>query len=207
MILGLTGGIASGKTTVSNYLKEKGMEVFDADEISRDFIKDKSIKEEIRIAFGNSVFSSNGEVNKEILKDIVFNNEKKREKLNSIFHPKIEKIINFKVNEHKKKIEKNKNNIKFEDKLLILDIPLLFEAKLEKYCDKIIVVILDLERQIERVIKRDDISHEFALKIVNSQMPMKEKIERSDFIISNNGTLEELKIEIDYLLNRIRDVE
>ncbi|TDT70564.1 dephospho-CoA kinase [Hypnocyclicus thermotrophus] len=189
MILGLTGGIACGKSEVSKIFMELGLVVIDADKISRDVSKKKEVIKEIEKEFGSKVIK-NDEVNREVLGKLIFDNKELREKLNGIMHPKI-------INEIKNQIKLNNDK-----KNLILDIPLLFEVKLEYLCDKTLLIISNKELQIDRLMKRDNISREYAIKKIESQMSLEEKKELADFIIDNSISREELKEKIILFYNK-----
>ena len=179
MIIGLTGGIASGKSTVSKYLAEKGFKVYDADKIAKNISEEKYVQEEIIATFGDKILDKNGNVDRKKLKEIVFENKDKLKKLNGIIHPK---VIDF----YKKLKEKNTNE------MIIFDVPLLFESGLDKICDKILVVISDYEVQLDRIVERDKIDRELASKIVKAQLSNEERIKKADVVIENNSNLEDL---------------
>lgn len=190
MIIGLTGGIASGKSTVSSILKEKEFKIYDADIIAKEIMKKKEVIHSLIEIFGDEVYK-NGSLNREYIKKIVFNNKEKLNELNNLVHTE---VFNY--------YKKIKSKVKKEDKV-IFDIPLLFETKMDTLCDMTIVVAIDLDKQIERVMKRDNISKELAIKIINSQMSLKDKIKRADIVLENNGTLDELKQNIDNIMINI----
>ncbi|HAS80409.1 MAG TPA: dephospho-CoA kinase [Fusobacteriaceae bacterium] len=179
MILGLTGGIASGKSTVSKKLKELGSYIIDADKISREVSDSTEILKKLEENFGLQIIDS-GHLDRKKLRELVFEKKEKRELLNSIMHPIIEKKI-------VKEIEENK-----KEKLIILDVPLLYETKLEYLCDKVLVVSVDEKIQIERLKVRDKIEKKMAKKIISTQMPLTEKLKKADIHIENNGNLDEL---------------
>lgn len=145
----------------------------------RIFQKKKSVQEEIISTFGNKILDKNGNIDRKKLKEIVFENKDKLEKLNDIIHPK---VINF----YKELEEKN------TDEVIIFDVPLLFESGIDKFCDKILVVISDYEIQLNRVVERDKIDRELAEKIIKSQMFNEERIKKADVVIENNSNLEDL---------------
>ena len=179
MIIGLTGGIASGKSTVSKYLAEKGFKVYDADKIAKDISEKKSVQEEVIATFGDKILGKNGNVDRKKLKEIVFGDKEKLKQLNAIIHPK---VIDF----YKELKEKN------TDEVIIFDVPLLFESGIDKFCDKILVVISDYEIQINRIVERDKIDRELAAKIIKSQMSNEERIKKAYVVIENNSNLEDL---------------
>lgn len=196
MILGLTGGIASGKSTVSNIFKKYGIYIADADKIAKELGNRKDVIDEIGEKISKIVIDKNGIVDRAKLKEIVFSDKSKLEILNKIYHPKIRE-------EFKKiKLNSSKNDI------IIFDVPLLFETGMYTLCDKKILVYVNEDIQIERLIARDGITKELAKKIIDSQMSLDEKKSKSDILIENNDSLEELekKVEIVYkkILEEIR---
>lgn len=192
MIVGLTGGIASGKSTVSNIFRELGIEIIDADIKAKEISERKDVINEIENIFGKDVININGQIDRIKLKEIVFGNKEKLKKLNDVFHPKV-------MAEFKKIKENNDKN-----DIIIFDVPLLFETEMDKICDKVIVVYTDEITQIKRMIERDNITEELARKIINSQMSLKEKLEKSQIHIENNGTLENLKEKIKNIYKELK---
>ena len=194
MILGLTGGIGSGKSTVSKIFLSMGIKVFDADLIAKDILETEQVKEEIKEKLGKEFINlKSNSVDKELLKKEVFNNSKKLNILNGIVHPRV-------VDIYKKKY------LEFKDKkeIVIFDVPLLFEVNFERYCDKVIVVDIDLKVQIERIKNRDNIDVALINKIIAAQMSREERNMKADILIENNGSLEELKQKIEKI---IKDIE
>ncbi|MGL4403962.1 MAG: dephospho-CoA kinase [Fusobacteriaceae bacterium] len=190
MILGLTGGIASGKSTASRILREMGYEVYDADIMAHEVLKNNLCKKAIENEFGKSVFDEKGEVNRKLLREIVFRDSRKLKKLNSIIHPLvIKEFQNIK-----------ENNIL--EKTIIFDIPLLFETNLEYLCDKIILIFTDRETQIKRIRERDKNSRELAEKMIDSQESIESKIMKSDYCIENSKNISDLKNEIISVLEK-----
>ncbi len=194
MILGLTGGIGSGKSTVSKIFLSMGIKVFDADLIAKDILETEQVKEEIKEKLGKEFINlKSNSVDKELLKKEVFNNSKKLNILNGIVHPRVVDIYIKKYLEFKDKKE-----------IVIFDVPLLFEVNLERYCDKVIVVDIDLKVQIERIKNRDNIDVALINKIIAAQMSREERNIKADILIENNGSLEELKQKIEKI---IKDIE
>ena len=190
MIIGLTGGIASGKSTVSKYLAEKGFKVYDADKIAKDISEKKLVQEEIILTFGDKILDENGNVDRKKLKEIVFEDKEKLKQLNAIIHPK---VIDF----YKELKEKN------TDEIIFFDVPLLFESGIDKFCDKILVVISDYEIQLNRIVERDKIDRELASKIIKSQISNEERIKKADVVIENNSSLEDLFEKIERFCEEI----
>lgn len=194
MIIGLTGGIASGKSTVSNFFKELGVKVIDADIVAREIIERKATIDEICNIFGRDILDENGRIVREKLRERVFQDKRLVQKLNSIIHPQV-------IEYFKERKDENR-----EDELLIFDVPLLYEAKMDTLCDKVIVVGVDRKKQIERVIQRDGSSEEVARNIIANQMSLDDKIKRADIVIMNDGTLEELKGKVLKVYKELREV-
>ena len=190
MILGLTGGIASGKTTVSKKIKELGGYIIDADKISKEVSNSQEVLKKVEENFGVEVIE-NGSLNRKKLREIIFNNREKRKMLNNIMHPIIVKKMKEEIEEHK------------EEKLIVLDIPLLYETKLEYLCDKVLVVWVDEKTQIERIKKRDNSSTELAKRILSSQMPLLEKLKKADYNIENNETIEKLEKKVEKFIETL----
>ena len=194
MILRLTGGIGSGKSTVSKIFLSMGIKVFDADLIAKDILETEQVKEEIKEKLGKEFINlKRNSVDKELLKKEVFNNSEKLNILNGIVHPKVIEIY---VNKY----------LEFKDKkeIIIFDVPLLFEVNLDRYCDKVIVVDIDLKVQIERIKNRDNIDVALINKIIATQMSREERNMKADILIENNGSLEDLKEKIEKI---IKDIE
>ena len=191
-VVGITGGIASGKSTVCKYLISLGYPVIDSDEISRNLSQKKMpIYNVILESFGLEYFLPNLELDREKLGRYIFSNMDARQKLNTITHPII-------VEEMKNLIQKSEEN------LIFLDIPLLFEAKLSYLCDTIVCVYVDQETQLKRLINRDGISKEYALTKIASQMSLEEKKKKSDYVIESKGSFTETQKNIKKILNKIK---
>ena len=194
MIIGITGSIGTGKSTVSNYLISKGYSVVDADKISKGAynIGSNGYKAILEV-FGVEILNSNGEVDRKKIKKIVFDNSNMLQRLNMAIHPII-------INEIEKEIE-----ILLESQSVVfLDAPLLIETELNKKVNKIIVVICDKNEQINRIIKRDKITADMAISIINSQMSIDEKLKFADYIVYNNSTIENLYSQVDEIILEIK---
>ncbi|MGM0602927.1 MAG: dephospho-CoA kinase [Bacillota bacterium] len=188
VIIGLTGGIASGKSTAAEYLSTKNAEIVDADKISHQITaKGKKGWKLIKNEFGEGILKEDGEIDRRELGNIIFNSREKKELLESILHPLI-------IEEMKKKAQK----IMSEGKNVIFMAPLLFETGLDRFCDQIWVINAGREKQIKRIKNRDGLSTEEAEKRIDSQLPIQKKIAGADVVIDNNGTLKELKDRLDY---------
>ena len=196
VVIGLTGGIGTGKSTVSQILKEKKFPVIDLDIISHEVIKFPKVVEKIVENFGKEVLEYNNTgnwiVSREKLGRVIFGNRKKRLILNSVMHPEILRIMREKILECKK-----------ENKIIFVEIQLLFEVQWEKEFDYILLVSVEKETQIKRILSRDNRSKEEALSIINSQMSLDEKKKRSDYVIENDGNIQDLEKKVDDFLKKI----
>ncbi|MCT8137410.1 dephospho-CoA kinase [Anaerobacillus sp. CMMVII] len=193
MIIGLTGGIASGKSTVSNMMKNEGIPVVDADIIAREVVEQgEATYQKIVDAFGKEIITNDGCLDRKKLGALVFQDEKKRMLLNSIVHPAI------RIRMHEK-VESFKNE---GFATIVLDIPLLFESKLTNMVEKIIVVFVDYELQLERLKQRDQFTDQEALVRINAQMPLKDKIALADEVIHNHGSIDETKQQLLSILKK-----
>lgn len=191
-IIGLTGGIGTGKSTVSKIIMEKGFPLIDADLIAREVVEiGEPAYTMIIEVFGDSILNTDGSIDRKKLGHIVFSDTELRLKLNNIVHPQIYKKIKEKL------LYYSKNN-----DIIFLDIPLLIEG-LEKSSkfgivfDEIWVVYADRETQIRRIIERDRTDYESATRRVDAQLPIDEKLKFADVVISNTGDLEELVSNVD----------
>ncbi len=188
MRIGLTGSIACGKSTVSNMFKELGAYIIDSDEIAHDALKKTEMPyKQVLEIFGDSILDEQGNIDRKKLGKIVLNDKSKLAILESIIHPYI--------NEKRQEIE---NAILKENKnaIIVYDVPLLFEKQLEKNFDKVIVVYANKNVQIERLMKRQNLTYDEALKLINLQMDVEEKKKRAGFVIDNSYSLEETKKQV-----------
>lgn len=188
-IIGLTGGIASGKSTVSNMLKNLGAIIIDADKIARDIVqKDKPALREIVCEFGLEILDKTGQLNRKKLGTIVFNNPLALEKLNSITHPKIVDEIKNEINWYK---QYSNNSV------IIVDAALLLELNLQELVDELWIVFIPMDIQRKRLIDRDGITIDEANNRIGAQMPNEAKLKLANKIIFNTETLEELKKQVE----------
>jgi dephospho-CoA kinase len=191
LVVGLTGGIASGKSTVSNMFKEMGMTVIDADVESRLAVQHgEPAYKQIVGTFGEEVLLPDGEIDRQKLGSIIFHDEQKRLLLNEIVHPEVRRRMN----------DKKVLAIKNDEKIVILDIPLLFESKLTNMVEQTLLVYVDRNIQLTRLMERNHLSKEEAEARIQSQMPLTEKIKLADKKIDNNGSLTETKRQLNEIL-------
>jgi len=190
--IGVTGGIGAGKTTVCEIFQEKGAYVFDSDRIAKEIIiRSDKVRKSIEKSFNIKIIK-NDALDTKTLADVAFSNKKNQKILNSIIHPEVIKEID-------KHITKMIN----KTKLFVADIPLLFEAGLEKKFDYIILVVARFDLRVKRALKRGYLSKDDIIKRAQLQMPDEEKKKLADFVIENNGTVQELREKIDRLYEQI----
>ncbi len=194
IIVGLTGGIATGKSTVSKFFIDEGIPVIDTDLIARNLLsKGTKTYYEVIQFFSNEILLTNKEINRKKLGRVIFTNPKKRKKLNEIVHPKVRD----EVNEQIKKYEEKGHPI------IVIDVPLLFETKYQEVVDKTIVVYAKEIKQLERLASRDNISVEYAKMKIDAQMPLSEKVERADYVIDNSFSILQTKRDFLRVLKEI----
>lgn len=192
-ILGLTGGIATGKTLVTDFFLAKGITVVDGDKIARRVVEPRTpTLAKIGAAFGPDVLMETGELNRSALAKIVFADEKKLAQLNQIMSSALVAAFEEAITVAKQK------NIP----LLVLDIPLLFEQHYEKYCDAVMVVAVSEKTQLARLMARNNFDEVTAQKRIAAQMPLVEKIARADVVIDNTGTKAETQSQVAAWLDK-----
>jgi len=191
LIVGLTGGIVGGKSTVALMFKDLGAKIVDADKLGHSVIlPHRPAWEKITRLYGKDILRNDLTIDRKQLSKIVFTNQTLLKKLNEITHPEIIKLI-------KKEINLAKNKTHSQEKILIIDAALIYEAKIDRLMDKIVVVYIDEDEQIKRLIKRNNLSKDEALQRIKSQMPMKEKAEMADYVIDNSSSLDETKKQVE----------
>lgn len=193
--IGITGVIGSGKSTLAKILKECGVLVIDADEISRNLTKKGTATfDRIVSVFGRNIIAQDGELDRKKLAEIIFSDPLKKRLLEDIIHPAVscerDKILN--------EIEKTK-----PDSVVALDIPLLFETGMEKEVDYVIVAYADEKTLYSRVQKRDNMSFDEFIKRLGNQMPLSEKVKKGDFVVDTRKEIEDLKLELLEIIKKI----
>ena len=194
VIVGLTGGIASGKSTVSRILKELGAEIVDADLVAKEVVRPNTEAwRELVAEFGRGILNPDKTINRRKLGNMVFPDKTALDKLNRITHPRILKRINERVAQARQA----------GVRVLVLDAPLLIEAGMVSMVDQVWVVAVDPEIQITRLMARDHFTFQEALNRLNSQMPLAEKIKYAVVVIDNSGALEETRARITGLWEKL----
>ncbi len=199
LVLGVTGGIASGKSTVSAMLEKLGSPIIDFDRLAREVVEPgRPAYEEIVAYFGRQVLAEDGTLDRKVLSDIVFKDLEKRKKLESFTHPAIFKLFAERV-----------NHIAASDPEAVIQVavPLLIELNLQYMFHKILVVHIPVEEQIKRLAERDGISREEAANILKAQLPIDDKPGYADFVIDNRGSEEETRRQVEDLWDRLREIQ
>jgi dephospho-CoA kinase len=191
-IIGLTGGIGSGKTAVANYIQSKGIPVYVSDLEAKKVMESPEIISQIAAAFGIEVIGANNALDREKLASIVFNDAEKLKQLNAIVHPSVKKHFDSWIIQHNKY------------PIIIKEAAILFESGSYKDCDSIITVSAPLETRIQRVLERDKTTREKILQRINNQLSDEERIERSQFVVKNVN-FDETKIQIDEILSLLKN--
>ena len=191
MNIGITGSIACGKSTVSDYLIAKGYTIIDADKIGHVALTSNDVKRKLSEKFGDEILENN-EISREKLGKLVFGNDDNLKILNSIIHPKIKELVLKLQEEHK------------DEDLVFLDIALLYEANFVDLVEKVVVVYVDEDVQLERLMTRNFLSKEEALKRIESQMSPQEKASLGDFVINNSYRKEDTFQQIDEILEKLK---
>ena len=191
MNIGITGSIACGKSTVSDYLIAKGYTIIDADKLGHVALTSNDVKRKLAEKFGDDILENN-EISREKLGRLVFGNDDNLKILNSIIHPKIKELILKLQEEHK------------DEELVFLDIALLYEANFVDLVEKVAVVYVDKDVQLERLMTRNSFSKEEALKRIESQMSPQEKASLGDFVINNSYGKEDTFQQIDEILEELK---
>lgn len=192
--IGLTGGVGSGKSTVSSYMHELGIPVIDGDKLAREAVVPGSrAMDEMRKAFGPSIFLPDGSLDRLKMGEIVFNDEEKRQKLNSIIHPFIwvrtqEELIRAQNEGHE---------------VVVLDMPLLLEISWQLRVEEVWIVEVPLETQIDRVISRDGFTREQVLERIGKQMPTVNKVNYADVVIDNSHSVEDTRRQVREALKHV----
>jgi dephospho-CoA kinase len=190
LVIGLTGGIASGKSTVSDLFREYKIPVIDADVVAREVVEPgEPALAAIVKSFGEEILLSDGTLDRPKLGSIIFRDEQKREQLNNIVHPVV-----------RERMTAERDRLKKTYPAVVLDIPLLFEGNQLQLVDKVVVVYVDSSVQLERLMRRNELTEQAALDRINSQMSLEQKASKADAVIDNNGTPKETQEQLEQLL-------
>lgn len=192
--LGLTGGIASGKSTADEFFEKQNIPIIDSDLIAHQIMEvGQKGYQAIVNYFGSNILNDDQTINRHKLGGIVFNDKTKLKKLNEITHPLVHQKI-------KQQMERYRLN---QEKLVVVDVPLLFESGFESLCDGVLVISISPELQVKRLMKRNNFTEEEALVRINNQMPLSEKEKRATYAVANTGTIDDLEKRLSDLLQKI----
>ncbi len=195
LIVGLTGGIGSGKSSAARAFVKLGVRLVDSDVLARTVVEPgRPALAGIRERFGDSVINGDGTLCREKLRDVVFHDAAALTALNAIVHPAVYGQMAREIEEYRKNPG---------DTILMLDIPLLYESGGEKIVDRVVVVWVDRETQITRLMARDGFSREAAVNRIEKQMPMDEKRRRADFVVDNTGTFQDLENRVGEVFDKL----
>jgi len=199
LLVGLTGGVASGKSTVAHMLEEMGSYVIDFDILARRVVEPgRPAWKKIVDYFGKGIIKNNGEIDRKRLSGIIFGNSEKRKKLEDFTYP-------FIAMEFIRQVDEIASND--PDAIINAIVPLLVETGMQALFHIIVVVYISREKQIKRLMERDGISKEHAINILNSQMDIDEKIRWAYYVINNENSIEETKKQVPELLDKLRDLQ
>lgn len=197
-ILGLTGGIATGKSTVSKIFAKHDIPIVDGDIIAREIVEPgKPALAALVQAFGEGILQTDGSLDRKRLGNIVFHDDQKRQLMNQTLNQYLRQAINQAI----------ANQVAQQVPLVVVDLPLMYEGHYDRYMDEVMVVYVPEAVQQERLQVRDQLSREEAAKRINSQMPIEEKKARADWVIDNQGTREETKFQVENWLKTKTAVE
>ncbi len=187
LVVGLTGGIASGKSQATAFFRQKNVPVLDADEIVRDLQAPGSeLVQEIAAAFGPHMLTREGALDRGALGQLIFTNEAAKHELNALIHPRVRQVFETEIATYKAA----------RIPIVVIDVPLLFESQFDDLADVIVVVYVDEATQRNRLMKRDQISNEYAQSKINSQLSLAVKKTQADLVIDNNDTLDVLRQQL-----------
>jgi dephospho-CoA kinase len=194
-LVGLTGGIASGKSTVAAILRRLGAEIINADDLAREVVEPgREAWQEIVATFGSSILQEDQTIDRRKLREVIFNDPQARKKLEAIIHPRVRALAEEKIRT-------------FEaagSELVVYEVPLLFEALIHHWIRPVILVACDIETQKARLKERDDLSDAEAQRHIEAQMSLEEKRKLADYTIENNGSLADLEAQVKAVVERIK---
>ena len=194
-VIGLTGGIGSGKSTVAQFLAELGAVILDTDRVGHEVLKpDTEAWREVVAAFGRQILTPGGDVNRKKLGEVVFGNPESLVRLNQIVHPQIGKVVKAQLEEYRRQ----------GVRVVVLEIPLLVETGGTSLVDEVWVTIASESAVLRRLKERSELSRQQSLARIRSQISNEERVKHADVVIKNDGSLDELKAKVKKLWQRLR---
>jgi dephospho-CoA kinase len=194
-LVGLTGGIASGKSTVAKILESLGAAIVNADTLAREVVEPgREAWKDIVATFGTEILQPDQSIDRQKLRAIIFNNPDARRELESIIHPRVRALAEQRIRE----------STAAGYSVIVYEVPLLFEGNLHEWLRPVILVACDIETQLERLQRRDGLDRGQAQKHIDAQMSLEEKRRLADYVIENNGSLDELKKQVEAVLEKIK---
>ncbi len=194
-VIGLTGGISSGKSTVSRFLAKLGAVIIDADKVGHEVSKpDGEVWREVVAAFGKQIITTNGEINREKLGKIVFSNSEARSRLNQIMHPRIYDLVKTRLDEYRRQ----------EAGIVVLEAPLLLEAGWTSLVDEVWVTTASEATVLKRLRERTGLSEKESLARIRSQLPAEKRVKHADAVIDTDCDLDELKVKVKELWQELQ---
>lgn len=194
LIVGLTGGIATGKSTVTQMFQSIDIPVIETDKIAKDMLmKGTEGYEEVIASFTKSILLTDNEINRKKLAQIVFSNPQRRKRLNEIVHPRVKSIVKTEIQKYKE----------LGTKMIVIDVPLLFETDFIDLVDKTIVVYTTFKRQKERLMERERIDREYAEIKISAQMPLNRKVDLADYVIDNTASILNTRKEFNKIVSEL----
>lgn len=193
-IIGLTGGIASGKSTVSTMFKEAGIPIIDTDQIAHDlYQKGTTVYDAIVTHFSSDILLTDQSINRKKLGQIIFANKTKRDVLNQIVHPEVYHVVDAEIERYKE----------LDKPIVVVDVPLLFETGYDNECDATVVVYTTYENQIQRLMSRDQINEEYAKLKIDAQLSLDTKKEQATYVIDNSFSILDTKRDFNHVLEQL----
>jgi len=194
-VIGLTGGISSGKSTVSQFLAELGAVIIDADKVGHETLKtDSEAWRQVVAAFGEQIVATNGQINRERLGEIVFSNPEARSRLNQIMHPRIYDLVKTRLDEYRRQ----------GAGIVVLEAPLLLEAGWTSLVDEVWVTTASEATMLKRLRERTGLSEKESLARIRSQLPSEERVKHADVVLDTNCDLNELKAKVKELWQELQ---
>jgi dephospho-CoA kinase len=189
ILFGVTGGIGCGKSVVCDFLKKKGIAIIEADPLAKELTNRlPEIRRELTREFGEDVYSAAGSLNVEKLSQLVFSDSEARTRVNEIIHPQV-----------LREIQNRAKELSAHHKLVGVEAALIFESKMQEMLDAVVVVSAPLEKRIAWIQRRNNLPREEIIKRIQSQIPLTDKVKLADYVIENDGSLQDLSDKVDAL--------